>query len=822
MSPRSQDATAPTPAKKCDGGIPACSNCARAKESCVDVDGRNNDISIPRDYAVRCHARIEWLEEQLLLLDPDFDLSKAPPVDQSALPNTIPRRTPSTTPTGSTAVHLPSAPGESNTRKRPFDSLHASDCELLPQTPAHLPGTEHAELPASCVQQAAEKEAATPSAEARSVAMDLGMLSLHSDSRQKYYLGSSSGLFFTKLIGADSPLSPATSNSSYGAWGNLKRRTAPGPSPEAYRLLYNKLRRALAEHSQDLPSPDEANHLIGIYLQELHVDHPFLHTTSLFNAYNALWFCAERGYQGNVDLNGWPEEMEPFSYNGRFDQMADANMTPISIFAAALHVFMVLSLAATILTRNKNFEYPPARFYAIASTAAAECLSGISVTALQSILLFIVQGMVGPTTLSIWTLVHIAMSHAIDLGLHREPKDEADNSPTALALRRLIFYTVYNLDRSISTIQGRPLGIRDETFDIRLPGLNEFVVDETASTNANSHSELRFSIHRFKLDALISEIKILLYHLPNRGTALSWPTDTAGEQARIKTGLDQWLADVRATRAPSEELTTTTTTTSLHHDEDHILKHQCKILKLEVLYHGAITLLYQPSQAFPSPTAAALLHCYRSSRDRIHIYNRLNTQEHLYYTWRNIHGIFASGATIIYCFWASPELQAVVPFKEALQCLRVCSNLLSIGGQWWPSVRHGKENFDRIVDLTVERLSQKHHHHHHQQLQLHQLSATGANTLLDPTTSAVDDGLFQPAYPPVPTDGVTPNMQQQQQEAVENLLGLSSVACDAGLGGGQDLEMTAQHDPILESFFTEYLQGDWSWDPFSTGLEPLP
>ncbi|RAH69852.1 uncharacterized protein BO66DRAFT_420747 [Aspergillus aculeatinus CBS 121060] len=788
MSPRSEDATASTPAKKvrlacrrcrakrikCDGGIPACSNCARAKESCVDVDGRNNDISIPRDYAVRCHARIEWLEEQLLLLDPDFDLSKAPPVDQSSLPNTVPRRTPSTTPTGS---------------------------------------TEHAELPASCAQQAAEKEAGTPSAEARSVAMDLGMLSLHSDSRQKYYLGSSSGLFFTKLIGADSPLSPATSNSSYGAWGNSKRRTAPGPSPEAYRLLYNKLRR-------DLPSPDEANHLIGIYLQELHVDHPFLHATSLFNAYNALWFCAERGYQGNVNLNGWPEEMEPFSYNGRFDQVADADMTPISIFAAALHVFMVLSLAATILTRNKNFEYPPARFYAIASTAAAECLSGISVTALQSILLFIVQGMVGPTNLSIWTLVHIAMSHAIDLGLHREPKDEADNSPTALALRRLIFYTVYNLDRSISTIQGRPLGIRDETFDIRLPGLNEFVVDETASTNANSHSELRFSIHRFKLDALISEIKILLYHLPNRGNALSWPTDTAGEQARIKKDLDQWLADVRATRAPSEELTTTTTT---HHDEDHVFKHQCKIMKLEVLYHGAITLLYQPSQAFPSPTAAALLHCYRSSRDRIHIYNRLNTQEHLYYTWRNIHGIFASGATIIYCFWASSELQAVVPFKEALQCLRVCSNLLSIGGQWWPSVRHGKENFDRIVDLTVERLSQK-HHHHQQLLQQQQSSATGGNTLLDPMTSAVDGGPFQPAYPPVPTDGATPNMQQQQhqQEAVENLFGLSSVTCDAGLGGGQDLEIAAQHDPIMESFFTEYLQGDWSWDPFSTGVEPLP
>lgn len=48
-----------------------------------------------------------------------------------------------------------------------------------------------------------EQEVERPvSVEARSVAIDLGMLSLHSDSRQKHYLGSSSGLLFMKLIGA--------------------------------------------------------------------------------------------------------------------------------------------------------------------------------------------------------------------------------------------------------------------------------------------------------------------------------------------------------------------------------------------------------------------------------------------------------------------------------------------------------------------------------------------------------------------------------------------------------------------------------------------
>lgn len=34
---------------QCDGGIPACGNCTRAGVPCVDVDGRNAGLSIPRE-----------------------------------------------------------------------------------------------------------------------------------------------------------------------------------------------------------------------------------------------------------------------------------------------------------------------------------------------------------------------------------------------------------------------------------------------------------------------------------------------------------------------------------------------------------------------------------------------------------------------------------------------------------------------------------------------------------------------------------------------------------------------------------------------------
>ncbi|PYH43060.1 uncharacterized protein BP01DRAFT_384754 [Aspergillus saccharolyticus JOP 1030-1] len=187
-----------------------------------------------QSYAVRCHSRIEWLEEPILLLDREFDLFKAPPIEQSVFRTTVSRRTPSTTPGGSAAA-------------QPQMTLGSRAAESDP----------------------------------RSLALNLGMLSLYSDSRQKYYLRSSSGLFFTKLLGADNPLSPATFTSSYATQGNQIRRGLQGPSPETYCLLYNKPRK-------DLPSPEEATYLINIYLQGLHVDHPFLPATSLFNAYHAL------------------------------------------------------------------------------------------------------------------------------------------------------------------------------------------------------------------------------------------------------------------------------------------------------------------------------------------------------------------------------------------------------------------------------------------------------------------------------------------------------------------------------------------------------
>ena len=161
-----------------------------------------------------------------------------------------------------------------------------------------------------------------------------------------------------------------------------------------------------------------------------------------------MYVCSQQGYAGSVDRNGWIDSVDPFSYNGRFDLLAGRNTTPITIFTAVFHVFMVFSLAATILTRKKNFDHSPTRFHRMAMSTARETFSNISISSLQAVLLLAVQSLIEPAGVNIWTLTHLAMSHCIDLGLHREPAD-CEMPSAATTIFRFIFYTVYSLDRYV-------------------------------------------------------------------------------------------------------------------------------------------------------------------------------------------------------------------------------------------------------------------------------------------------------------------------------------------------------------------------------------
>ncbi|UCK59386.1 hypothetical protein AFCA_002202 [Aspergillus flavus] len=745
-------------------------------------------------FITRCHARINWLEQKLKEIDPQFDLSEGPAVDMtSADETTIPRRPAiSTNGAGQERAHAPSPVLES---------------------------AEHPLVEATTSSKRSYSMAEGPEME-QPIFVELGMLSLHSDSRQKHYLGSSSGLLFTRLIGIDSERSSTASPElvSTSSRSGHRRRLAPGRSQsrEAYQALYDRLREVIPQNAAVIFGIWGANREQGITIIG-----------------GSQCVVRDLGCNGHIGSNGWIDTINTFPYNGRYDITAGNEITPISVFTATFHVFMVFSLAATVMTRNRSFDHSPDKYYRIAMSAASECFCSISVPALQGVLLLMVQGLIGPAAINIWTLSYIATSHCIDLGLHREPTDYSEFTPTALTIRRLIFHTVYSLDRSISTIQGRPLGIRDETFDVRWPKFEEiqeftYPADQSNELDIQlpSPETVALCIYRFRVDSYISEIKLLFYRLPAQGDAMIWPTDPASIQQRIKAKLDDWLAQTASLRP----------TSNMQDIEDGEVKFHCEQLKLESLYHSAITLLFQPSQVFRSPSRNALHLCYQSCRRRLRIYKYLNHEEKLHYTWRHVHGIFSSGATIVYCFWASRDLLETIPFSEALSDLRTCSNLLSVGSQWWPSLRRGKDSFDNMVDLTIKRLSQL------QSLsQLQPPSRTQRRRIVrstDPPPLASNIGSMSDM---VNTQMGVPVLDYHHAVVYDSVSSVDTTATAADtvrtesypehhvenepdrflsqvgslLPAGSDQSTI---DAAMEGFLVEYLHGDWGWDPFSSSM----
>ena len=202
-----------------------------------------------------------------------------------------------------------------------------------------------------------------------------------------------------------------------------------------------------------------------------------------------------------------------------------------------------------------------------------------------------------------------------------------------------------------------------------------------------------FALLRFRLDPIVSEIKMLFYHLPSQKSSLIWPTDLIGEQERIRQSLDHWNTTV------SELINRINNDMGEAHH-----RWLGNTMKLRCQYYAAMILLYQPSQAMPQPQEDHISLCYRCAVERLQTYHELYDADSLFFSWRSVQGIFSSGATMIYCLWSSNTLRRTVPYASAIRALRMCENLLSAGGEWWPSVRKGKDSFGRAMDALIRLL----------------------------------------------------------------------------------------------------------------------
>ena len=204
-----------------------------------------------------------------------------------------------------------------------------------------------------------------------------------------------------------------------------------------------------------------------------------------------------------------------------------------------------------------------------------------------------------------------------------------------------------------------------------------------------STNVVRYSTHQFKLDRIISDIKVHLYHLPDKSRH---PTSSDPEihQKRIAQDLEAWWNVVA-----KNELGLV----GLDGRQQKIWSY-----KLKYRFNSAMILLFQPSQSIRNPTEDSLQKCFDCATNLLQTYQALYDHQCIHFGWRTVQNIFAAGATLIYTFWTSQVVQRNLSVINLTRSLRMCSTLLSVGGEWWPSVRIGKKSLEQVFDLTTKKM----------------------------------------------------------------------------------------------------------------------
>lgn len=342
---------------------------------------------------------------------------------------------------------------------------------------------------------------------------------------------------------------------------------------------------------------------------------------------------------------------------------------------------------------------------------------------------------------------------------------------------------------------------------------------ETPTTLVDNHIAVsfasavtRYSIHHWELDRIISDIKLLFYHLPGTSLWCSRPMDPPSQQIRIREMLASWWE-----RASTDNFSST----GLDSRQRQIWR-----LKLKIKYHSAMVMLFQPSQILRNPGEDSLQTCFNNASCILHEYQLLYDLHGLHHGWRTVQNIFAAGATLIYSFWTSAAVRGNASTTDLSKNLRTCSSLLTVGGEWWPSVKKGQASFGSLADLTIQKLytdsaPSKHPRLMHQNA-LHLRNQTQRSQMPTPDENLTDTALgldVSEGQAGLEGDGVAVYQSHSSslglssgQEAWQDSLGIADESTDLF--------------PEIENFLAEFDRSDFIWsfplnatgDPYNTDI----
>ncbi|OGM45825.1 hypothetical protein ABOM_005485 [Aspergillus bombycis] len=521
---------------------------------------------------------------------------------------------------------------------------------------------------------------------ANQIADQIGLISITTGTDLRY-LGPSSGLFFTKFVlaGLGKRLHADTPTGL-----DAKTDSVPVPSD------------LLVPQPKELPSDQSHTRWLSkAYFDTVHVQFPFLHEPSYSETIEKIY--------------------------------GDAEVTVVHEFQA----FMVVAIGASILSRRARVMLSAEAYFASAMKLMDGVMKISSVGVAQCILLLQMYALNNPTSgLSLWTLHHHGLALAIELGLHRNVP-VSNSTPLEREVRRRIFWCTYTMDRLLSTLMGRPMGVVDEQCDLNYPLDVDDDQLKTGHPSPRQSNEpltnMTSAIHLFKLARFNSEIKCVLYCVDRQYPPYTQPaiTDAENWKVDILTRLRQWREDIPK------------------HPEASTRQHIN--LLCEIKYHELVMLVLRPNPRFRDPDKASIRECFSSAMACSELYHQLYVANSLHYGWVSVHSLFLCLMVMFYCVWTPQGIADETDLDSLMRALKVSSDVLSAMGEYWPEAKRSRDVLDRVLMATIRRFTRHSNRVQNNPISLGSHASTAVPSLLpsDHTASSSDIDPSSNSVPPV-------------------------------------------------------------------------
>ncbi|PWY93686.1 hypothetical protein BO94DRAFT_564044 [Aspergillus sclerotioniger CBS 115572] len=518
--------------------------------------------------------------------------------------------------------------------------------EHLPHIDLNSPDSAHLSRPGASTEATAPEATQTEQARdgwhhARDISNQLGVVSVNAGADLRY-LGPSSGLFFTRFV-----------LTGLGRRAELARESLPRSKDSNFVPA-----ELLDVRPRELPSDiKQAQWLTQAYFEAVHLQFPFLHR---------------------------PTHLEVLQhvYNGN-------DVAPADQF----QIYMVLAIGATIRSRQAKVLLPAEGYCASAMVHLDTIFHKASQRSVQCMLLLQMYTINNPSSgISLWSLHYNCLAHVMELGLHRNIQ-----GPTLTwfdqEMRTRVFWCVYTIDRCLSTLLGRAIGIMDEQCDLRLP---RDINDEDLKPNQPIPAQLpaaitnmTSAIHLFKLARFKAEIKCVLYCVDRNYPPYTQPaiTDVKRWQEDMLHRLGQWKSAIP--RHPPESPA-------------------CYLNDLlDIKYYELVMLVVRPSPLFQRPSKTLIRQCFHCALKCSQLYNKLYVTSMLHYNWVNVQSLFLCVVTIFYCVWAPDGVGEEADLDTVLHALKSASDVLSATGEYWLEAKRSRDVLDCITRATVRWFSQR-------------------------------------------------------------------------------------------------------------------